>query len=178
MFPPGAIFNEQGQGFHSWQTGLLPYLDASPIYSKINFRVPWDDPVNVPHFQKEYRAYCRASDEPKRNAEGWGISHWAANERVIFPNSSVRVRDITDGTANTIAAGEVFGNFSPWGRPGNWRDPAQGINKGPNSFGNPNFSNGQFLLLDGSVRTISENIDSETLRRLADPKDGQPVGEF
>jgi prepilin-type N-terminal cleavage/methylation domain-containing protein len=36
----------------------------------------------------------------------------------------------------------------------------------------------QALLGDGSVRFISENLSFETLRRLANPKDGLPVGEF
>jgi prepilin-type N-terminal cleavage/methylation domain-containing protein/prepilin-type processing-associated H-X9-DG protein len=36
----------------------------------------------------------------------------------------------------------------------------------------------QFLLCDGSVRFISENIDYLTYQRLGDRRDGQPVGEF
>ncbi len=34
------------------------------------------------------------------------------------------------------------------------------------------------LLGDGSVRFLSENLDGNTLRRLANPKDGEVVGEF
>ena len=34
------------------------------------------------------------------------------------------------------------------------------------------------LLGDGTVRFISDNIDYNNLRRLANPKDGEPLGEF
>ena len=36
----------------------------------------------------------------------------------------------------------------------------------------------QFLLCDGSVRFISENLDYRTLQRLGDRRDGEVVGEF
>jgi len=36
----------------------------------------------------------------------------------------------------------------------------------------------QAVLGDGSVRFLSENLSFETLRRLANPKDGLPVGDF
>jgi hypothetical protein len=36
----------------------------------------------------------------------------------------------------------------------------------------------QFVLGDGSVRGISENIDLSTQWRLADRADGQVIGEF
>jgi hypothetical protein len=34
------------------------------------------------------------------------------------------------------------------------------------------------LLLDGRVRTISENIDASVWRNLGSRADGQPVGDF
>ena len=34
------------------------------------------------------------------------------------------------------------------------------------------------LMGDGSVRFLSDNLDYNTLRRLANPKDGEPIGDF
>jgi hypothetical protein len=34
------------------------------------------------------------------------------------------------------------------------------------------------LLMDGSARSISENIDRNTWRNLANRRDGNPIGEF
>lgn len=36
----------------------------------------------------------------------------------------------------------------------------------------------QFLLGDGSIRFISENVDYMTYQKLGDRRDGQVVGEF
>jgi prepilin-type processing-associated H-X9-DG protein len=36
----------------------------------------------------------------------------------------------------------------------------------------------QFLLVDGSVRFISENIDYNTYQRIGGRADGNTVGEF
>ena len=167
VYPPGGIYDIQGRGHHGWQTALLPQMDQGPLYDRINFDVPWDDPKNIPHFQHELEAYCRASDEPRKDAAGLGLSHWAANKHMMYRNSSLRLRDFWDGPSNTIMAGEVVGNFKPWGYPTNWRDPAAGINQGASTFGNPHRKSGLFLMGDGSVREISENVLHQTLYRLS-----------
>jgi hypothetical protein len=35
-----------------------------------------------------------------------------------------------------------------------------------------------FLMVDGSVRMINTGLSQETLGNLANPKDGNPIGEF
>ncbi len=178
QFPPGGIYNAQGKAFHGWQTSILPFMDQAPLYKKIDFNLPWDHPKNVANFQHELPMYCRESEEPRKNDQGLGLSHWAASQYLMSQNSSMKIHDVTDGTSNTLLLGEVAGDFKPWGHPANWRDPAQGINKGPQSFGNPNEKGGFFLFGDGTVHFISENVDPEVLHRLADYKDGKPPGQF
>ncbi len=48
----------------------------------------------------------------------------------------------------------------------------------PGGFGSHHMGGAQFLLCDGSVRFLSENIDVATYRRLFDRADGIEVGEF
>ena len=177
-FPPGGVYDLKGGGHHSWQTFLLPYMDQAPLFEKIDYNVPWTHPKNAAYFQVELRDYCRESDEPRKNDQGFGLSHWSANPLVMNHNSVVRIRDMQDGLSNTVLAGEVVGDFSPWGHPGNWRDLGTGINKGPHSYGNPNHPSGMFLLGDGQVREISENIDPKTLQALATPRGNEPPGSF
>ncbi|MEZ5944471.1 MAG: DUF1559 domain-containing protein [Planctomycetaceae bacterium] len=62
----------------------------------------------------------------------------------------------------------------------NWADTdpnATGAARGT-GFGSWHPGTVHFLLADGSVRGVSENIDRQTQWRLADRADGQPVGEF
>ena len=79
---------------------------------------------------------------------------------------------IKDGASNTILLGEVNADFSPWGRPGNIRDPAAGINRGPGTFGGPpNRRGAYFSMADGSARLIAEDVDPEVLKALSTPAD-------
>jgi hypothetical protein len=108
--------------------------------------------------------------------QGYGLSHYAANARVLGADRPMRPQDITDGLSHTIMAGEVKENFRPWGDPVNWRDPALGLQTSPDGFAGP-WSSGitQFSMMDGSVRIISKDIDPAVLRALATPNGGEPV---
>ncbi|MEP3481579.1 MAG: DUF1559 domain-containing protein [Fuerstiella sp.] len=142
-------------------------------------------------------------------------------QRGLFYNASrVKFRDITDGTSNTLAVGERdercgagswIGNRAPRGGGTRGADYTFGrvsvaLND-PISAGAANCTDGfsslhtggaQFVLADGSVRFISENIDSNptgngqidvamttaeidalgTFQQLGLRDDGQVIGEF
>jgi prepilin-type processing-associated H-X9-DG protein len=84
---------------------------------------------------------------------------------------------ITDGPANTILAGEINSNFTPWGHPVNWRDPAKGLNQVPDGFGGPPSRNGvTFLMADGSVRFLHNRTSPEVLKALSTPAAGDGAG--
>jgi len=111
-----------------------------------------------------------------RDAAGYGLSHYAANVRVLGGNTKMGLKDITDGTATTILAGEVNANFRPWGHPVNWRDPARGVNRSPYGFGGPRGTGGaHFLMADGSVRWVSDRVSREVMEALATPAAGDAV---
>tara|TARA_R110002111_G_scaffold108086_1_gene166732 strand:- start:28762 stop:29733 length:972 start_codon:yes stop_codon:yes gene_type:complete len=133
--------------------------------------------------------------EPREISGVIGHMSWAA-----------RIRDISDGTSNTIVVGEVRPECSDHVRNGwmhvNSMYTGTGVainfdtcEDSPGAAsGTPNWFTGQwgnsqgfkskhdggahFLLCDGSVRFLSENLDMITYQRLGDRRDGQPVGEF
>ncbi|MEQ9409977.1 MAG: DUF1559 domain-containing protein [Fuerstiella sp.] len=128
--------------------------------------------------------------------------------RMFGPHSASRIRDVTDGTSNSVMLVEGTrdvknGIANTWGYSkwvGNgidfaaseginfwiccpwWGTPDTSTDAGrTRNWGAPgsNHVGGlQVALGDGSVRFISENIDNTTRLHLAYIGDGEPIGEF
>jgi prepilin-type processing-associated H-X9-DG protein len=174
--PPGGSFLDDGRAKHSWETYLLPYLNYAA--RDIDLNTPWNDAKNRDHFKSVLPEFInpdfRTADIV--DADGYALSHYAANVRVLGPNRAVAFKDMANGTGHTILVGEVNANFKPWGDPVNWRDPAKGINSSPNGFGGPRSAHGaNFLMADGSVRFFSEKTDPRVLKALSDPANSAPI---
>ena len=159
-----------------------------------------------------YVASNHTQNVERTNAAGFFVnSQQVANNDV----RRRRIRDITDGTSNTLAVGErayllngqvlnagsVFGfvgnddarlSSTPptgfVGVAGSGRDAINSTNgdSSRQSFSSLHTGGAQFVLADGSVRFISENIDhvinsgtvQSTFQRLIAVNDGQTIGEY
>ncbi len=124
----------------------------------------------------------------------------AGNDGAFIPNRALTSRDIPDGLSYTLFVGEKIlgGRTLGWtsGTVATLRNTGVPINNhvGPNlnrnhdwepetpedSAGFASFHAGgsQFLMGDGSVRFLSENIDPEIYNRLGNRADGELVGEY
>ena len=176
--PPGGIFDAHGNALHGWQTLLLPYLEQDMLYKTIDLQKAWTDPNNAPHFQTVLKVFLHSLGGEQRNEAGFGLSHYAANVRLMGGGKARTFDSITDGTSNTILAGEVPAAYKPWGHPANWRDPALGIHTSPDGFGSPVHSDSaQFVMADGSVRTVNKNVSLAILKAISTPDGGEKVPE-
>lgn len=174
-FPPGGIFDSRERAFFGWPVSLMPYMASGPEFSMIDFRVPWNDARNAEVFRRPYPWYLNPSISQTTDSQGFVLTHYAANENLMFGNSSMSLKQITDGSPQTILAGEIAEGFLPYAQPGNWRDPATGINSGPNSFGRPAHDGAFMLFADGSVRFVSNKTDPKILRALSTPAGGEDI---
>ncbi len=113
-------------------------------------------------------------------------------------NSNTSLRDVSDGSSNVIAAGEVarLNNFPnavnnvnnilqssdgwAWGGPATLFSTSVGINKGfhYDSPGSSHVGLAIFLLADGSVKTINQNINQTVFANLGNIANGVPVSDF
>jgi hypothetical protein len=170
--PAGAIFDSQGRALHGWQTFLLPYIEEGNLFKKIDLKLPWHARVNREAFERQVSGYINPEIGEKPGPDGLAPSHYAGNVHVFARDVPLRfgTADFPDGESNTLMAGEVPANFKPWGHPTSWRDPALGINKSVEGFGNPGpYKMAQFLMADCTVRAIKEDISPAVLKALAMP---------
>ncbi len=182
MFPPGGIYTKNNEPYNAWMTSILPFVEQAALYNQIDFNQPWTASKNQPLFKMVIPSFLNPNIGPEASlvGGGFGASHYAGNSQVLKNNGSVKFDKMTDGTSNTILAGEVSGGFMAWGDPENRRDPANGFGTASNQFGGPVNGRGgvNMLLADGSVRFISESVDPLTLKALASPDGNDKVGEF
>ena len=181
-FPGGGTFSESGEGLHSWATSLLPYMqddELVALHKSLKTDQAWDSVVNANQMRTLIPGLIGPSMPKATWADdrGFAATHFSANSWLMGPNSSLAIRDIRDGTTNTLMVGQIRDQIPAWGDPVNWRDPTRRLNS-PGAFGSMHIGVVQFLLADGSVRAISENIDATTMRAISSPDGGEPVGAF
>lgn len=152
----------------------------------------------VDYYRTSYGVIARTWEDNSRNKYlFWGSADNDMNQRSAFgTNGAARMRDITDGTSNSIFMSETSmqkydTNYGPyWGAWTNtyWLSMSWGINKpydinvSPLPFawtpGSKHEGGCHVLLADGGVRFVSENTNEPTLLNLVSIADGNVIGEW
>jgi prepilin-type N-terminal cleavage/methylation domain-containing protein len=136
VFPPAYIAADLTDPENTapgwgWTSMLLPYLDQGPVYNRCNFDLPIEHPTNITVQGERLSLFMCPTDtmahpfDVTDDSGGILASQVATNSYAacfgsggeigkspdlgngfFFRNSSLRVRDIVDGTNSTIAIGE------------------------------------------------------------------------
>lgn len=166
VLPLGANVDADGIAYHGWPTRLIPYLAATPLYNDIDMNQPWDSTANEP-LMREAMHLGELSpfvSTPVTSPEGYGLIHYAANPNVIHRNHCVTLKEMTAGMSETFLIGEAGADFLPWGYPFNWRPLGDAINQSPGGYGLPGRAITFFTMADGSVRSLSPDVDHQLLQ--------------
>lgn len=219
VLPPGCV-NPEGpvatvrSGYHmSWTASLLPYLDQQPLFRMIDFdKGAYDQGADIE--EAELNVLLCPSSPYVETDSGSMLSSYAGctgseetpidvdNNGVLYLNSSVRFRDVPDGSSNTIFLGEKRSTAADINWLSGTRSTLRNTDSQPNlflgsdwrdwrstpdqfsddsvvgGFGSWHIGGAQFALGDGSVRFISENIDIKVFHYLGNRNDGKFVGDF
>jgi prepilin-type N-terminal cleavage/methylation domain-containing protein len=208
--PAGPIRNVPRGNHMGWIVRLLPYLDEGGTAKHVDFSAGVYAAPNTPvralqisllACPSETGAPGGAGSRPK----GIGVSNYAGchhdveapidadNHGVLYLNSRISPRDVTDGPANTIYVGEKRSDADDLGWMSGTRatlrntgtpinaPPASGGPKPPGpaaelavgGFGSGHFGCAHFLFGDGAVRALGNDIDLGLFQQLGHRADGK-----
>jgi prepilin-type processing-associated H-X9-DG protein len=120
--PNGPIRNIP-EGYHmGWLVQLLPYVEEKTAFDQIDFSVGVYNEKNAPVRALSIALFrCPSYGGPWKTSDGSTVSNYAGchndveapiaedNHGVLYLNSAISPRDITDGTVHTIFVGEKLG---------------------------------------------------------------------
>jgi len=174
-FPPAYKADKEGKPLLSWRVLILPLMEYGDLYKEFHLDEPWDSDHNkklIAKMPPEYKSPGNKAAEGKTNYLT------VRGENTVFPGKQgVRMADITDGTAYTIAIVEASDEKAViWTKPEDFEidnnNPLKGL---------VGLHPGVILVgfADGSVHALSAAMDPEVLRGLFSRNGGEAVqGKF
>ncbi len=170
-FPKPAITDKDGKPLLSWRVALLPYMDQQALYNKFKLDEPWDSPHNKPLLDEMPEVFSCPS-APADSPTGSRYRVFVGNGALFEDKRTTGVRDVTDGTSNTIMVVETRDTV-PWTKPDDLAyDPQK-----PAPFGAGSFHPGGYntLFADGSVRFLKDTINLQVLKALITRAGGEVI---
>lgn len=174
-FPLGTTQNSDGKPLHGWLTMIHPYMLSSPLYSMVFQNRRWDHPINEHLFRPPMDFLLIPGADESPTADGFSVTHYMGNPNILHRVSTVSLSNLPEGLSNNWLAGEVSGNYQPWGYQFNWRPISLPFNSGDGSFGRPTGDGVQICLADMSVRFLVNEVDSQIVNSLAN---AEPVADI
>jgi type II secretory pathway pseudopilin PulG len=164
MLPPAYTVDVDGNRLHSWRSLILPFLERSDLYAKIDFSKAWDDPANEAVFRNPVSVYrCPSSDVSAGQTTYLAI---VGEHNCLRPKSGRMFTEIVDGLSNTVILFETEPSKAV-----HWMCPEDAsenvfVSADPNS--KTAHQNGRYICkADGSVQFFSINTSKDILRGLA-----------
>jgi prepilin-type processing-associated H-X9-DG protein len=169
-FPPAMTTDADGKPLLSWRVLLLPYLNDQPLYEQFKLDEPWDGPSNKPLLARMPKVFACPSLPP--GSPDTSIYQVIIGPGTMFEGSrGVSIRDVTDGTSNTLMVVESTAPV-PWTQPSGLPYTPKAPVKGLGSVHTGGFN---ALFADGSVRFLKNSVPPTTLDALITRNGGEVI---
>jgi prepilin-type processing-associated H-X9-DG protein len=113
VFPSGVNANH-----FSAATLLLPYIEQDNVYQSIKLDKPVDDKVNAEVRKIRIKTFLNPMDPIVTVSMDYGATNYLFNagskpslednDGIFYLDSKIKLADVTDGTSNTLLAGETL----------------------------------------------------------------------
>ncbi|MDP6722756.1 MAG: DUF1559 domain-containing protein [Pirellulaceae bacterium] len=126
--PPGVLgttgSRRANHRLHTWMALLLPYVEQGNLQDQYDFNFRFDHSYNAPAVIQRVPIFACPSHTDELSQKKYGTNHYAAsagtrpgkNDGVLYPMSATKLRDIIDGTSQTLAIGEIAFELGGWAR--------------------------------------------------------------
>jgi hypothetical protein len=175
-FPPAYSVDPNGKPLLSWRVAILPYVEQQELYKAFHQDEPWDSEHNKRLLESMPAVFRSPNSTAKPGMTvylGVGGKQGVLTGPTAGGSKGMRMRDITDGTSNTIVLVEASDALAvEWTKPVEWTpdasDPLKGLlGMRPNGF--------LAGFADGHTSFIAKTIDPKMLGYLFTYNDGNVV---
>ena len=159
-FPAQANYDKNGRPLLSWRVQILPFVEENKLYHEFHLDEPWDGEHNKKLIERIPHVYR----SPKLSYQDYGKTTFlgVAGKRAYFQGTEgISIRQITDGTSNTLMVVETPPSQAVvWTKPDDFDVDAGQLHErlfqGRESFG--------AAMCDGSAHVIGKATTEKTLQ--------------
>ncbi len=171
-YPAHAIYSPDGKPLLSWRVQILPFIENQALYQQFHLDEPWDSEHNralIPQMPAIYANPNLPLPPGKTNYLA------VVGTPCIFNGTEkgTRIRNITDGTSNTIMLVEANADQAvDWTKPDDLKFDAQNPSAG---LGGLRPGGWLAAFADGHVSFVANSVDRQTLSALFTSAGGEIV---